>query len=43
MKSLVAWTDKELAIVMRIRKRLEITKNSYPLANSGFLPLVVLQ
>jgi hypothetical protein len=42
MKTFVAWTEEELAIVMRIRKRLEITKNSYPLAKSGFLPLVVL-
>jgi hypothetical protein len=43
MKTLAAWTDGELTKVMRIRKRLEITKNTYPLAKSGFLPLVVLQ
>ena len=43
MKSLPGYLDEELAVAMKIRKNLKITKNTYPLANTSFPPLVVLE
>ncbi len=43
MKSLPSYLDEELVVAMKLRKNLKITKNTYPLANTSFLPLVVLE
>ncbi len=43
LKSLPSYLDEELVVAMKIRKNLKITKNTYPLANTSFLPPVVLE
>ncbi len=43
MQPLPSYLDEELVVAMKIRKNLKITKNTYPLANTSFLPLVVLE
>ncbi len=43
MQPLPSYLDEELVVAMKIRKNLKITENTYPLANTSFLPLVVLE